>query len=134
MKLGPYSLVSACVRLALCVSGCFLVVGFLSYLKAGVEGLIAAAVAATVCWAAATAALLITGWLRDSPRATYGMLLASVPRLGVPLVAGAGLNRLGGRLADAGVFGWIVVFYLLTLIIETLLSLSLERKGTQASS
>ena len=53
-------------------------------------------------------------------------------RMGLPMGVGLLLNYGGGPLASAGVFGWIVVFYLLTLAVETLLSLHLA-KGRQAA-
>ena len=134
MRFGPYSLLSACLRLALCEIGFFLAVVLFAYFKRGFDSLLAVAVAAVVCGSAATLALLLTGWLRDSRRAAFGMLLATMPRLGIPLVAGVALDRMGGTLAQAGVFGWIVAFYLMTLVVETVLSLNLTPKGTQGES
>ena len=46
-------------------------------------------------------------------------------RMGVPLVVGLILDRRGGPLSEAHVFGMIVAFYLITLIVETWLALRL---------
>jgi hypothetical protein len=49
-------------------------------------------------------------------------------RLGLPLIAGLILQKSGGRMADSGVFGLILVFYLITLPAETILSLQFIRR------
>jgi hypothetical protein len=41
------------------------------------------------------------------------------------------LQFVGGTLAESGVFGWIVVFYLLTLTVETTLSVLVHRDQTK---
>jgi hypothetical protein len=46
-------------------------------------------------------------------------------RMGVPLIVGFALDRAKGPLADAGVFGMIVGYYLVGLLVETLLSVRL---------
>ena len=50
---------------------------------------------------------------------------AKLFRFGLPLAGGLYLTRQGGSLAESGVFGMIVVFYLITLAVETPLSLAL---------
>jgi hypothetical protein len=49
-------------------------------------------------------------------------LLGMLFRMGLPLVTGVVLTRAGGPLADAGLFGMIMVFYLVGLVVETTLS------------
>ena len=46
-------------------------------------------------------------------------------RMGLPLVVGVILDRRGGPLSEAGVFGMIVAFYFVTLIVETWLAVRL---------
>jgi hypothetical protein len=46
-------------------------------------------------------------------------------RMGVPLAVGIASVRGGGPLAEAGVFGMILVYYFVTLVAETGLSLKL---------
>lgn len=86
-------------------------------------GIAATAVAAGVCWFGATGALLSTAFLRGSQFALHGLFGGMILRLGLPLALGMFLSSRGGGLAKAGVFGLIVMFYLLTLVVETLLSL-----------
>ena len=70
-------------------------------------------------------ALVLTAALRSPKRAVAGVLLGMLFRMGVPLGTGIFLHRQGGPLAKAGVFGMILGFYLLTLLVETLLALRL---------
>jgi hypothetical protein len=94
----------------------------------GAIGVSAAAIAAGVCWVGAGGALLLTALLRDSRHAVSALLGGMVLRLALPLVTGLVLSSRGGELARAGVFGLIVLFYLLTLVVETLLSLQFVKK------
>ena len=42
--------------------------------------------------------------------------------MGLPMGVGLALTRTGGPLAEAGLFGMILVFYLVGLVVETILS------------
>ncbi|MBI3464813.1 MAG: hypothetical protein HY000_17430 [Planctomycetes bacterium] len=106
-------------------------VGYFAYVNYGVAGVRTAGVAAAICWLAATVALLVSGCLRNSPHAVAGILIASGLRFGPPLVSGITLQHSGGILAETGIFHWIVIFYLLTLFVDTALSVSLDRKQNQ---
>jgi hypothetical protein len=108
--------------LTLSVAATLATAGYFASARHGVSGLTALGVAAGVCWVAATAALLVTVWLRA--HVVSGMLLAMPLRMGLPLLVGVALDSRGGPLADAGVFGWIVVFYLVVLAVETPLAVA----------
>jgi hypothetical protein len=82
----------------------------------------AAAVAAGVCWLSGTLALLSASWFREPQQVMFHLLFGMIFRMAVPFGLGAWLQSQGGPLAKAGVFGYIVGFYLLTLIVETLLA------------
>lgn len=124
-------LVSACVVLALAVALAFPVVGYFAYVKFGVAGVKTAAVAAGVCWLAATAALVVTGFVKQSPNAVAGILVASALRFGLPLVTGVVVQSAGGALAKSGFLNWIVVFYLISLAVETTLAVLVHRNQNQ---
>jgi hypothetical protein len=94
------------------------------------NGLWAAVVAGGICWLGAMAALLLVGLMRGGPQVVHGTLLGMLFRMGLPLAAGLLLTVRGGPLADAGVFGMIVVYYLIGLLVETLLSVSLVGSST----
>lgn len=100
--------------------------GWYGYTNHGSAGLLASAVAASVCWFAASLALVTTHLARGPQRAVQGMLLAMLFRLGLPLgfLVWAGQSR--GALQSAGVTGMVLLFYFVTLIAETLLALRLN--------
>jgi hypothetical protein len=126
----------SCAWLTLTVLVALLIVGGVVAATRGPNGALAAAVAAGVCWFGSTAALIITGFSGRTDQAVYGHLLGMFFRLGLPLACGLVFQKVGGTLADSGVFGLIVVFYLVTLAAETILALRLikqHRKMTPAT-
>jgi hypothetical protein len=84
----------------------------------------AAAVGAGVCWLGGTLALLSASWFRDPRQVMFHLLFGMIFRMGLPFGLGLWLKSHGGPLADAGAFGYIVGFFLLTLIAETLLAVT----------
>lgn len=92
------------------------------------SGILAAATAAVVCLVGAEAALLITIWFRDTEMKIPSVLLGTIFRTGIPLVFGMLAYYAGGPLAEAGLFGMILVYYLLTLAVETILAVQLVSK------
>jgi hypothetical protein len=98
----------------------------------GMVGVAAAAVAAGLCLAGAALALLVCRLYRDPKGALWRVLIGMFLRMGVPLLGGLAIQVQGGRLAKAGVLVYLVVFYPLTLFVETFLSLpSHERPQRQ---
>lgn len=111
-----------CVVLAVVVWGAFgLVAWFVQDRGVGVR---AAAIGAGVCWLSGTLALLSASWFRDPRQLMFHLLFGMVFRMGLPFGLGVWLQSRGGPLAAAGVFGYIVGFYLLTLVVETLLAVT----------
>jgi hypothetical protein len=86
----------------------------------GEAGWIAGLSAAGLCWVAGMVALAIVSFSRG-PNAVSGLLLAMMVRLGVPMAVGLAVDSSGGLLAQAGFFGLVVLGYLATLVVETLL-------------
>jgi hypothetical protein len=91
----------------------------------GQSGVLAAAVAAIVCLGAGLVALTCFALFRDPQVAFTGVGLAMLIRMAIPMATGVVLTKLGGPLAEAGVFGMIVGFYLVGLLVETLLAVRL---------
>jgi hypothetical protein len=118
----------SCAWLTLTVLIALLIVGGVVGSTRGADGILAAVVAAGVCWFGSTAALVTTGYSGRTNQAVQGHLLGMFFRLGLPLICGLAFQKVGGRLADAGVFGLIVVFYLVTLVAETILALRLIKQ------
>jgi hypothetical protein len=76
------------------------------------------------------AALLLVGLGRSNESAVGLILLGTFFRTGFPLVAGFLLHRAGGELARGGVFGMILCYYLVALLVETLLSVRVIGSGS----
>jgi hypothetical protein len=131
MKHGPLGLAFACALLTLSVVVAFTAVSYFAHVQFGIVGVITVGVAACVCWLGATASLVVTGLLRSTSKAVAGVLIGIALRFGLPLAVGSVLQFAGGNLAASGIFGWIVVFYLLTLTVETTLSVWLLRAGNR---
>lgn len=62
---------------------------------------------------------------REPLQVMNGVGLAMLVRMAIPMVVGIVLTKRGGPLAEAGVFGMIVGFYLVGLLVETLLTVRL---------
>ncbi|MEK6247172.1 MAG: hypothetical protein N2C12_03275 [Planctomycetales bacterium] len=101
----------------------------ISWSFSGGQGVLASAVAAGVCLAGAVPALAITHCLRGPTSSQYGMLLAMFFRMGVPLGFALGPYLRQGALASAGIIYYLLAFYMVTLAVETVLSLPALRKS-----
>jgi hypothetical protein len=115
----------SCVLLTTAMVSAFPAFAVVGYWRSGYSGLGASAVAGGVCWMAALMSLLLMCVLRGSPYLLHAFLLGMLFRMGLPLAVGVALSRSGSPLADAGIFGMMVVYYLLGLFVETLLSVRL---------
>ncbi|MBX3443041.1 MAG: hypothetical protein KF774_11605 [Planctomyces sp.] len=89
--------------------------------KRGRDGAIAAALAAAVCWMASLLALVVTLGLAKGPQLMVGALGGIVFRTGMPLAALAVGNQVRW-LSENGFPGQVVVFFLATLTVETILA------------
>lgn len=120
-------MIRSCLALTAVVLLALLVVGGIVAGTRGMNGVLAASVAAAICWLGSIIALLLSGYTSRSNQAVQGHLLGMFFRLGLPLGIGTIIQDAGGLLAEAGVLGLIVVFYLVTLVTETFLSLQFIR-------
>ena len=119
--------------LGLVVLGLYAMVAPVAGFCSGSAGLWAAAAAAVLCLAGAGLALVLSHALREPKRALYGMLLSMAARMGVPLAVGLPCHLHGGVLAQGGLLYYLLVFYLVTLGVETLLSLPRPEQARQRS-
>ncbi|MCA9124201.1 MAG: hypothetical protein H6822_34140 [Planctomycetaceae bacterium] len=97
----------------------------------GRAGIVASVVAAFTCWVAGVVALAFVSAFRRSHNAFNGVGLAMVCRMMIPMAVGFVATKLSGPLAEAGVFGMIVGFYLVGLLVETLLAVRLVNSFTE---
>jgi len=92
-----------------------------------------AAAAAIPCLLGAGLALLIAEWLRGSKHVS-AIAWAPIPlRTGVPLLCGLVVHLHGGPLAEAGFLYYLLIFYPVTLTVETILSLPTGLKTAAAA-
>jgi hypothetical protein len=93
----------------------------------GRVGLAAAALAAGCCWLGAAGGGLVGGLVgrcvREPGRAGFEFLSGMIVRMGVPLACALAVQSRNAVLANVGLLYYLVFFYLVTLAIETTLSL-----------
>ncbi len=125
---GLSDLRNACLLLtciSLAVTPLFAGVG---YARDGWIGILAAFIAAGVCWGGAFASLVVAGIFRTGPQVVHGVLLGMFLRMAVPLAACMILARRGGALVEAGAPVMILLYYFVTLIADTWLLLRWNQK------
>lgn len=99
----------------------------------GVHGIQAVLIAAIVCGGSSLAALTLIVMYKQTPYQLHAALAGIGLRTGLPLVIGAFFKQAGGPLAEAGVFGMIMVYYLITLLAETILAARLIHPAANVS-
>ena len=104
--------------------------GYFGYSKFGMPGVITAGVAGLVCFAAATAALIVTALTANTPNALSGILLGIVLRTAVPLLLTILLMQAFKPLADTGLMGMVLINYLAVLAAETLLAVRIVQANS----
>lgn len=85
----------------------------------GASGVLAAVCAFCVCWISGSLALAITLQTTGGPQAISGMFLSMAIRTGLPLAVGVTATLAGCSLMASGLFGLILVHYLVGLVAET---------------
>jgi hypothetical protein len=127
-------LVWSCLLLTAVMAAAFPLFAGYGFWQSGWSGVAAAAVAGIVCSVGALLALLVIGGVRQSSQVPSAYLLGVLFRMGLPLGIGMLLDWSGGPLAEAGVFGMMVVYFLIGLVVETALSLRLINASTQRAA
>ena len=114
-----------CLWMLLGVLGVFPLFAAYGYTRFELLGVFSAATAATVVLLGMEVALVLTILFRETDFKIPSVLLGTFFRTGIPLVFGMLMHTAGGPLAEAGLFGMILVYYLLTLAVETILAVQL---------
>ena len=121
----PKGIWTASATLTLVVVVVFPLFAWYGHHSNGWDGVWAAAVAAAICWVGSLTALVVSAMFGQGTNAASGVLLGMVFRMGVPFAVGVAFHRHGGMLAEAGVFGMILGYYFVTLVVETVLAVRL---------
>jgi hypothetical protein len=120
---------------ALWMTASYLVVAPLVFALQGQDGLVAAGIAALVCAAATISAQFTAIWLAGAGQPFHATLIAMLLRMAPPLVFCMAIGFRRGPLTDAGAVFYVIGFYMVTLAVDTWLSVgrislaSLSRKG-----
>ncbi|MBI1247454.1 hypothetical protein GC197_06350 [bacterium] len=114
-----------CLWMLLAIVGVYPFFAIYGYAFYQVNGVLSAALAAAVVLLAMQAALLVSILFRNSDQRVASVLISMSLRAGIPLTSAMCLHTAVGPLADAGLFGMILVYYLLTLAVETLFAVQL---------
>lgn len=101
----------------------FAIVGPVAFGLGGSMALVAAGLAAVVCFSGALTALLASHALASPSMALAALLTGMIARMAIPLACGLAVHLRGGTLSDAGFLYYLLVFYPVTLAVETLFSM-----------
>ena len=96
----------------------------------GVAGMAADALAALGCVAGASIALAVSRTLRGTTWALPALLLGMMARMAIPLALALGCLVLAPRLANAGLLCYLLIFYPLTLAVETAMAVPPRQSAT----
>lgn len=118
---------AACTMLAVAVGAAGGVVVLVEHGRYGILSAAAVGVAALTCWLSATAALLLAGRLAGTRWCIQGVMAAGFVRFMLPLMVVAASALVQGPLSRAGLFGYMVMFFLLAMAIETFLLVGVIR-------
>jgi hypothetical protein len=123
---------SACAVLSALVLIAWLIDAFITTSALNRSTWCVSGLAAGICWFGGVCSLILLHGVRVHGSPLVGALLGMLIRMAIPLTIGAVLVTQGGSLACAGLFGQLVVFYLITLAAETCISVALLRRSPAA--
>ena len=118
------SLLAACAILAAVLAPLVGGLAWFAYGRSGQIGALAALTAGGVCFASASLALSTMFVCQRVGSPMAGILGSIAFRMGLPLAAGLAIDRLNQPLSEAGCFAMILGLYLVTLVVETMVSLN----------
>ncbi len=101
----------------------YLLIGPLAHSLSGTPGVMAAALAAALCFVGAEVGLFVCHRFHASSVHYFGPLAAMLPRMGIPLIGGLLLQKSFPALAPLGFLFYTLAFFLVALSIETLMAL-----------
>lgn len=124
----PLSVAVALGWLSLGMIAAFPLLAIWKFNQHGVPGVAAVGVAFLLCFISAALALVVTGNSLSSTNAGPGLLLSILLRTGTPLLGGFLLASSVSPLASAGILGIVLLYYLVALVLETMISVLMIRR------
>lgn len=110
--------------------------GSLAHARSGWTGVLAVIVAAAVCCLSAIMALVLTERFRGTQNAVPALMGSMLIRTMVPLGIGFAISRTHRELFEVGIFGWVLVYYLGCLPLETVVAVRVlgQRQDVEAGA
>ena len=124
----------SCLIMTAVLLAVFPVFAYFGFSRSGQWGVTAAGVAGGVCWLSGLTPLLLIGMFRGPQAALNAALIGILFRMGLPLCVAVAFAQQGGELAQAGILGMILGYYLVTLVVDTLLSIRLVSSANEPLS
>ncbi len=131
--LGRLGLAARAAVLGAVVVVAFAAVAPVAHRIAPSDGVTAAAVAAAACWTGGVLALVVASLCRGPAAILYHALLGTLARAVPPLLLGLAAHFRAPSLIEAGVAFYLVVFYLVALTTETIMTLAQVPSGPNSS-
>jgi drug/metabolite transporter (DMT)-like permease len=128
----PPSLAGACIRLALVVVIAYPIVALIGEQVVKKPVWETAGLAAGVCWVSATLALVLFHHFRKAGNPAAAILAGTLVKPAIPLIVGLIAVERSEKLRDDYFLPIVLVFYFVTLVADTLLTLALARGAAQA--
>lgn len=105
------------------------------YLARGWAGVLSASVAGATCLVGGLLAWMLVGLLNGPSNMVPRVLLGMFPRMGLPLAACMVVYLQNGALAAAGFVYYILAFYFVILVVETILQVGdLQHQSAEKST
>ena len=135
-RLKPWK---AFLIITLVLGGVFPVIAWIGYKHYQQAGFNAVLIAALLCWIGSILGIIPSILARDSEQPEQGVnavLMGMLVRMSIPLGGGFILHQSVEKLADAKILMFTLIYYLIALIVDTILALKLVRpkKPNQAQS
>lgn len=110
------------------------IIGPVGWALNGAAGVGAAVAAAALCFVGSALALGLGHLFRAPEHLLYGVLAGMIARMGLPLAFGMAVHLHDGPLAQSHFLHYLLVFYPVTLAVETFLSLPKTGPNVAAGS
>jgi hypothetical protein len=123
-KLRRLGLAAQLAAVSATIAGAWSLTAPVAYAVSGIDGLLAAAAAAGVCWLGAALALAAGRLFHGPSAALYAMTIGMLARTFLPLALGVVLQLNVPRLAENGMIFYLLIFYAVAMAVETTLTLS----------
>ena len=101
-----------------------------AYNTTGSAGLVAATAALGICLAAGLTALITAEWLGRTQQVVQRVLLGMLLRMGIPLGTCTVFYLQRSKLAEEGIAYYILIFYAVMLLMETMMDVGRLRSET----